>query len=644
MKKKWPQLIALSLALIWTVSSHGQTKPEDHSVHHPGQNSNAQAGSNSNAQAKPTPTSSPGPNEKGAGMGQMMGESGGMGEMMGAPPPKELYPTLMDLPSLTPERRAEIERLAHERMTSSREQMSAASSRLTDAVAREDYVAMQQATADMREATAQFESGLAVHRALAEGKAPRNIALQWFKQEMNLLPAESDRGLSVFHVFTMALLIAFALTMLVMYFFKMRRASALFGRIDPGKGPPPPGSAPPLTGSPGPFPSGGGKDASGGPTPEPRDSQQLSAETLDAPPLTKNWAGQLRVETIVTETPQVKTVRLASGNGSPLPFTFLPGQFLNIAFAIGGARMTRSYSISSSPAARSYVELTVKREPRGAVSRHICDLVKIGDSIEAGGPVGTFTFTGTEANSIVLIAGGVGITPLMSVTRYLTERSWPGDIFFIYAGSSEEDFIFRNAIADLAQRNPRLHVTATLEKPSPEWNGPRGRISKELLMHSVPNLAMRRVHVCGPVPMLDAVKSLLREIGVPPENIKSEQFGAVKPAIAAAATTATRIEPATGPLVTFSKSNKAARLGIDRTGEQAALNTGSWQTILELSEELGIGIDFSCRIGVCGVCKVRMTAGEVDMAVQDALDDDDKVNSIILACQAKPKTDVTVEA
>ncbi len=96
--------------------------------------------------------------------------------------------------------------------------------------------------------------------------------------------------------------------------------------------------------------------------------------------------------------------------------------------------------------------------------------------------------------------------------------------------------------------------------------------------------------------------------------------------------------------MTFSKSNKFARIGIDRTGEQAALNTGPGQTILELSEELGIGIDFSCRIGVCGVCKVKMTSGEVDMAVQDALTDDDKANNIILACQAKPRTAVTVEA
>ena len=83
----------------------------------------------------------------------------------------------------------------------------------------------------------------------------------------------------------------------------------------------------------------------------------------------------------------MKTFRLLpSSNDRFLPFTFVPGQFLNVAFWIGGARMNRSYSISSSPTQREYVDLTVKREPRGAVSRHIVDLLKMGDEIEVGRP------------------------------------------------------------------------------------------------------------------------------------------------------------------------------------------------------------------------------------------------------------------
>ena len=103
--------------------------------------------------------------------------------------------------------------------------------------------------------------------------------------------------------------------------------------------------------------------------------------------------------------------------------------------------------------------------------------------------------------------------------------------------------------------------------------------------------------------MMDSTKAILTELGVPPDQVKTEAFGATKPTPAAAGTTAKPTAPATGPLVTFSKNNKSAKIHVD-------------QTVLELSEELGIGIEFSCRVGTCGVCKVKMTSGEVEMAVR----------------------------
>ena len=349
-------------------------------------------------------------------------------------------------------------------------------------------------------------------------------------------------------------------------------------------------------------------------------------------PLTANWRGQLRVGSIVTETPGVKTFRLLPSSGERLPFTFVPGQFLNVAFGIGGARMNRSYSISSSPTQREYVELTIKREPRGAVSRHIVDLLKVGDLIEAGGPVGKFTFDGSQAESIVLISAGVGITPMVSITRYLTERAWPGDIFFVYTCRTPADFIFAEEVAALQQRNPKLRVAVTSTKAEEtDWKGPRGRLTKELLTQTVPDLTARRIHICGPAAMMEATKALLTELGVPPEQVKSELFGATKPTVAAAGTTAKPSVAATGPTVTFSKNNKSAKI---RDG----------QTVLELSEELSIGIQNSCRVGTCGLCKVKTNSGEVTMAVEDSLDADDKTNGIILACQAIPKGDIAVEA
>ena len=554
-----------------------------------------------------------------------------------------VYSSLMTLPALTPEKRAEIDALATQQMNEGMARLAKGSESLNRGTQAGDNAAMQQAVGVMREGLDELDAGIAARRVLTEGKAPRNLALDWFKREMNLaspIPRDAARaplGVTPFHLFTMVLLIAFALAMVAMYFFKMRRAAALFGRLEADKGPAPPGEAPPLAGAPGPSAPGAAPAGKAPPegTPPPAEPPPPAGESPPGPgaPLTANWRGQLRVQSIVRETPSVKTYRLVPSTGGGLmPFTFVPGQFLNVAFRIGGARMNRSYSFSSSPTRREHVELTVRREPRGAVSRHIDGLLKVGDQIEAGGPVGRFTFSGTEADSIVLIAGGVGITPMMSIARYLTERSWPGDIFLLYVCRAPVDFIFQKELATLEGRNPKLHVAVTMSRAEgTDWKGPRGRLTKDLLMQTVPNLVSRRIHLCGPPSMMDSTKAILTELGIPPEQLKTEAFGATKPSPSAAGTTSKPTAPATGPLVTFSKNTKSAKIHVG-------------QTVLELSEELGIGIENSCRVGTCGVCKVKMTSGEVEMAIQDALDADDKTNGIILACQAKPKGAIAVEA
>jgi hypothetical protein len=188
----------------------------------------------------------------------MMEQMGEMMKNMGKPPPKELYPSLMALPELSPEQRKQVEQQAGERMHAGAMLMGQALDSLNAGTQSGDYAAMHEAMTRLREGTAQLESGIAARRALAEGRAPREVALAWFKREMNLaypIPRAEPRtllGVTPFHLFTMVLLIAFALAMVVMYFFKMRRAAALFGRIEADKGSPPPGSSPPLAGAPSP--------------------------------------------------------------------------------------------------------------------------------------------------------------------------------------------------------------------------------------------------------------------------------------------------------------------------------------------------------------------------------------------------------
>lgn len=620
---KWRLLlVALSTLALWTAAAvYGQTS--DHGGHHPPQNANTQV-----SQPSPAPTSSPGvstasPSASPSAGGMM---EGGMEQMMerGGAAAKELYPSLMDLPSLTPERRAEIERLASERMEAGRAAMTAALERLSGASARGDYPAMQAATAEVREALAQYESGLAARRALAEGRPPRDVALQWFKRDMSLLPAADSESATGplglpsrwFHYFIIAILSVFAASMIRMYYHKMRRAETLLGQLASGATPPPP--------------------VAGAPSSEQVALSSVAARPaapITRAPASKQWSGQLRVKRIFQETRDVKTFRLAlPEGGDTLPFTFDPGQFLTVSVNVDGRALKRSYSISSSPCCQGWCEITVKNARGGRVSGHLHEEVREGDLLQISGPAGRFTFRGHEAPSVVLIAGGVGVTPLMSSIRYLTDQSWEGEIFLIYACASLEDVIFREELEYLSGRHPNLHVTITLDREdSPGWKGPRGYVTKELLLSAVPDIAARRVHLCGPPPMMEAVQSALAESGVPAEQVKTEVFLSPEPRRVPLPAAADTVPQQEAPACVFALSGKSAPLPPEKT-------------VLEASEDVGVNIDNSCRQGYCGVCKVKLLSGEVTMGVEDALDESDRAQNIILACQAKSTGDVTVEA
>ncbi|WP_225931788.1 2Fe-2S iron-sulfur cluster-binding protein [Leptolyngbya sp. 7M] len=334
------------------------------------------------------------------------------------------------------------------------------------------------------------------------------------------------------------------------------------------------------------------------------------------------------------ETPGIKTFRLVNPTGGPVPFEFLPGQFLTLAVAQAGSTTKRSYTIASSAEQRGYVEITVKREEKGVVSRYLHDRVAPGDLQQVAAPQGRFTFTGAEADGIVLIGGGVGITPLMSVVRSLTDRGWDKDIFLLFACRTSADFVFREELEHLQKRHPNLHVVATMSRADgTAWMGPKGRMTKELITQWVPDIARRRVHLCGPATMMDATRAMLLELGVPGEQIRTEAFGpAGSKGDRQATVQAAMVEPSPAtPVVAFTISSRSAPLP-------------AGTSVLEAAEHVGVAIDNSCRAGTCGQCKVRLRKGSVTMAVQDALSPEEKASGIVLACQAQATTNLEVEA
>jgi ferredoxin-NADP reductase/uncharacterized protein YcbX len=355
-----------------------------------------------------------------------------------------------------------------------------------------------------------------------------------------------------------------------------------------------------------------------------------AAPAAAAPSRPGKWSGKLRVARIIDAAPSVRTFRLTSTDNGPLPFTYLPGQFLNIEVKIDGTPHRRCYTIASAPTRPDYCELTVKREPAGTVSRHLHDYLQEGMEIGASGPGGRFTFTGEEAEAIMLIGAGVGITPLMSVVRYLTDKQWPGKIELLHSARTEPDIIFADELKALAAKFPNLRVTTTLTQQSNgAWTGERGRISGDLLRRLLPETTNRRLHICGPLEMSDAITKLLHEAGVPPEQIRTEAFGGSLPK-----SNGSKNGNNGGPVV--------ASVTFADSGKSAPVHHG--QTVLDAAAKLGIGIDRGCLAGVCGRCKVRLLSGNAEMEVCDGLTDPDAAAGFVLACQAIPRGNVAVEA
>lgn len=604
------------VALAPLVAASPQVTPEEHAEHHPEEA----------AQGDGKPAA--------GGMGGMMqgGMGEGMGDMMkamGVPPPKELYPSLMELPDLPLEKRAEVQQLAHTRMKEGTAGLSSGLERLSLAAPGDDFGAMQEAVEEMREGLAQFESGLAAHRALAEGGAPRSIALQWFKREMSLVapPSTSAQagpfGLSWLHFFSMTLLVGIAAIAAWLHFSKVRRTQELLAALATSAAAP--SVAPAPTSDSAPPPPGAGSQQALFPA-----ATSARSRATPAPPLTK-WSGSMLVCRTFDEVQNVRTLRLVTGDGGALPFDFLPGQFLTVAVQHAGKTVKRSYTIASSPTVRDYVEITVKREEHGVVSRLLHDDVQEGGTLELTAPLGKFTFTGDEAESIVLIGGGVGITPLMSVVRYLTDRGWGNPIHLLYCCRTTKDFIFQEELEYLQRRNPNLSVVATMTRErGTVWMGPTGRLTPELIASSVPDLERQRVHLCGPGPMMDAVKDMLAELAVPASQVFTEAFGPAKKKAAETTESGERSEEHAAA-VTFSSS--AVTVPIAES-----------ESVLDAADANGVDIDNSCRVGTCGACKVKLLQGQVTMEVEDALDSGEKDQGWILACQAKATDDLVVDA
>ncbi len=634
MRKRLGLPAAISLSLI--AGSAAAQSSEEHAAHHP-QEPGAEVFDPANAQ-----TAAP-----------LSGDMGPMQEMMREmlqPPRKELYPTLIALPEMPPDQRASVEQAANERMTSGSAQMSQAFDRLISASRDDDYGAMQSAVGEIREALGRFDSGLAAHRALHEDKSPQTIATDWFKTQLNIAPPAADAaatgplGWSWSHWTGMTLIAGFGMALLLLNVWRARRTTQVLAKLAAAPAPPlTPGGSSSVSREPSAFvPRLPENPPLPSPIAAPANPPLAAARQVGDVEANPVWKGELAIAQIFQETPEIKTFRLVNPDGGAIPFRHRPGQYLCVFVTSDGKAVRRCYTIASSPSRPDCIELSIKREAKGLVSALLHAQLKPGDRLLVEAAKGYFTFTGAEADSIVLISGGVGITPMMSVIRCLTDQSWAGEIYLLHCARSTAEFCFRDELEFLQRKHPNLHIVASLTRSEGEiWMGPTGRLTADLIRECVPSIERRRVHLCGPPPMMDFVKKALDELGVPKAQIKTEAFGpAAKPAV-----------PPDVALTSLTAPTPAARMPSDavsgsvffaRSGKTALLPPD--KTVLEAAEDIGVFIESACRSGTCGSCKVKLLKGSVTMDVEDALEPGEKQKGVILACQAKSAGAVEIDA
>lgn len=339
---------------------------------------------------------------------------------------------------------------------------------------------------------------------------------------------------------------------------------------------------------------------------------------------------QVPILAVVDEAADVRTFRMAR----PAGFEFRAGQFLTVKVRADGRDHARCYSISSPPHARGYFEISVKR--LGLVSGTLHATLRAGSLLSIRGPAGSFVHSADEDRPVVLIAGGVGITPLVSVLRHVLSAEPARPVTLFYSVRSERDMAFSDELRLLARRHPQFHFVLAITGETTRTDVFPGRIDRALLLAMAPYVSHAECMLCGPPQMIEAIGQVLADIGVGPDLIRREVFN---PMVAVTggklgglheAAHAGEAGPGPAHVARFARSGRAAPASAE-------------QTLLEVAEACGADIPSLCRAGVCGTCRTRVLSGEVECLSQ-VLDEQDRADGFVLACVSRVRSDCAVDA
>lgn len=352
---------------------------------------------------------------------------------------------------------------------------------------------------------------------------------------------------------------------------------------------------------------------------------------------------------IINETHDVKSFRLEQDVGTL--FLFKPGDSVVLEFAARGKRVFRNYTIASSPSKPHSIILTIKRDPQGLVSRWLHDHFVVGEKLSVSGPAGMFNCVDIPAEKMLMLSGGSGITPVMSMSRWLCDATAGGhDIRFVHSARTPADIIYRNELEFMDRQFGGFAYDAICESPGGEagWDGATGFLTSDLLTSLAPDFLERTVYCCGPAPYMDTVKNILVEADFDMARYHEESFTEGRAAIDA-------VDPITpdelsvflpGDALPASGTPKQASaegvpVSFASSGVEGVCQPG--MTILESAHALGVAVPTSCCMGLCGTCKTRVLEGKVDLPEREGLTDEELAEGYTLVCVAQPVGAVRME-
>ncbi len=311
-------------------------------------------------------------------------------------------------------------------------------------------------------------------------------------------------------------------------------------------------------------------------------------------------------------------------------FKFVPGQYITVRHEINNQDIRRSYSISSIPG--DNIEIGVKLVSGGLMSTFLTKTVKKGDKLDIMPPLGNFYLKNEKSNKkhYVGICAGSGITPILSMIRNTLIEEPESDFTLIYGNKTRNSIMFFEELQNLERKyQSQFFVYYAFSRENVEGfiNGRIDRQKLEILFNENPKiLNANSFFLCGPGELIDNTTQVLNDHGIKNDSIFFERF--------------TSVEISNNKEI---KKEVVSQVTVTVDGDDFDLELSSnGITILDAAMEEGADVPFSCKGGVCCVCKAKVIEGEVEMDQNFSLSDDEVSSGFILACQSHPKSEKVV--